>query len=154
MDLVKLKVIINHKEHIIPQIHNKITFIKIPASWLAFQTRKGSKINFFKYFKANLVVVNKKWRLHTTLGIQILDLEVIRHQEEFDQISFKLFCNDVDYTGFTRQRKKGEKKDLCTWRNRFKAINIHCIDSSSGFMKFSAFDMAINTSVVTRSGTP
>lgn len=52
MDLVKLKVIINHKEHIIPQIHNKITFIKIPASWLAFQTRKGSKINFFQILQS------------------------------------------------------------------------------------------------------
>jgi len=31
---------------------------------------------------------------------------------------------------------------------------MHCIDSSSGFIKFSAFDMAINTSSVTRSGTP
>lgn len=28
------------------------------------------------------------------------------------------------------------------------------MESSSGFMKFNAFDMAINTSVVTRSGTP
>lgn len=31
---------------------------------------------------------------------------------------------------------------------------MHCIESSSGLMKFRAFDIAINTSVVTRSGTP
>lgn len=41
-----------------------------------------------------------------------------------------------------------------TCRKRLSAISTHCIDSLSGSMKLSALAMAMNTSSLTRSGTP
>ncbi len=47
-----------------------------------------------------------------------------------------------------------ERKNWATWRKRFSAISTHCIDRSSGSMKLSALDIAMNTSSLTLSGTP